>query len=179
MAAVTAFGGRATPLVVRKVGALLVEVAQVYGLYLVIVVFGTGLAMMLANSVGYSTYSDRPGTGWFGFHPNFSVESLEFLLNFVLFVAVLAVLNWVVPSLIAITVGLRRTSLRWWVVLLVLIPLFGVTTFYLFAEAGWYIAISPVFVDVAVLLSIAFSVVASSARGLSLGRFRVLPSRSR
>jgi uncharacterized membrane protein YhaH (DUF805 family) len=158
---------------VKATGVFVLEALRAYGLYLLVVVVGTGLLMLLANSLGYSTYGDRPGTGWFGFHPNLSLASVAFLSGFVLFTAELSVLSLFIPASMLATAGLRRTPLAPWALTLILVPLFGFVTYSLLASAGWYIALDPLFIYIGTLLSVPFSIAVSSSLGLKIGRFRL------
>lgn len=157
----------------KPVGRFLLDALKAYGLYLLIVVVGTGVLMYAANSVGYSTYSDRPGTGWFGFHPNLSIENAEFLGSFVLFTALMSALMLYIPALMLITVGIRRFNAPRWLIVMILTPLFALATFWLFAAAGWYIAIDEVFAFVGATFTIPFCIAVSSGNGLAIGRFRI------
>lgn len=158
---------------IKTVGMFLIDALKSYCLYLLVVVVGTGILMFVASSIGYGAYSDRPGTGWFGFHPTFSVANAEFLGSFVLFTTWMSLLSLFIPALMLLAAGIRRLRLPRIAVALILMPLFALATFWLLATAGWYIAIDGVFVIVAVALSILFCVAASSPEGLQIGRFRL------
>lgn len=151
----------------------LLDAVKAYGLYLGLVVTGTGLLMFLATSIGYSTYSDRPGTGWFGFHPNLSIQNAEFLLGFVLFTASMSILLPVIPGLMLVAVALRRFKIPRVMIALMLIPMLGYATFWLFEVSGWYIAMDGAFAIVGALICIPFALAVSSAEGFTIGRLRV------
>lgn len=157
----------------KAIGGFLLDAMKAYGLYLLIVVIGTGLAMYVANSVGYSTYGDRPGTGWFGFHPSLSIRNAEFLGGFVFFTAYASLLSLFIPALVLVSVGIRRLNAPRLVTVLVLTPLFAAATFWLFAAAGWYIAIDEVFAVLGAVLTVPFCIVVSSSNGLTVGRLRI------
>lgn len=138
----------------KAVAMLLMDALKSYGLYLLVVVVGTGILMFVAGSIGYGAYGDRPGIGWFGFRPNFSVANAEFLGSFVLFTTWMSLLSLYIPALMLLTAGIRRLRLPRIAVALILMPPLALATFWLLAAAGWYIAIDGVFVVVGIALSI-------------------------
>src|ERR1700730_16454302 len=88
----------------------LLDALKVYALYIGIVFAGTGLVMFLSDSVGFLSYSDRPGSGWYGLHPHLSVADAGFVVEFVAFAAVLSVFSVAVPGLMLLVVAMRRCS---------------------------------------------------------------------
>jgi hypothetical protein len=149
------------------------DVLKVYALYVGIVVGGTGLVMFLADSLGYLSYSDRPGSGWYGLHPHLSVSDAGFILGFIAFTAVLSVLSIAVPAVMLLTVAMRRCHVHRAIVGFVVAPLIAVATLWIFAVAGWYVAIGVPFILTAAGLSVIFTYAVSASSGLRLWRFRL------
>lgn len=157
----------------RAVAMILFDTLKVYALYVGIVFAGTALVMFAADSVGYLSYSDRPGPGWYGLHPHLSIADAEFIVGFVAFAAVLSVFSVVVPGLMLVAVALRRWRVRPVIVGLVVGPLIALATLWVFAAAGWYVAIGVPFIVSATALSVLFTCAISGPAGLRLGRFRL------
>jgi hypothetical protein len=96
----------------KAVAVLLMDALESYGLYYLLVVVGrTGILTFVAGSIGYGAYGDRPGIGWFGLHPNFSVANAEFLGSFGLFTTWMSLLSLYIPALMLLTAGIRRLRL--------------------------------------------------------------------
>jgi hypothetical protein len=151
----------------------LLDALKAYALYVGIVIAGTGLVMYLVDSLGYLSYSDRPGSGWYGLHPHLSVPDAEFILGFVAFTAVLSVFSIAVPGVMLLTVAMRRYRVHRVVVGLVVAPLIAVATLWVFAVAGWYVAIGVPFILIAAVLSVLFACAVSTSSGLRLWRCRL------
>jgi hypothetical protein len=157
----------------RAVAMILIDALKAYAVYIAIVFGGTALVMFAADSVGYLSYSDRPGPGWYGLHPHFSISDAEFIVGFVAFAAVLSVFTVVVPGLMLLAVALRRWRARPFIVGLVIGPLIALATVWVFAAAGWYVAIGAPFIVIAAALSALFACAISGPAGVRLGRFRL------
>ena len=159
--------------VLGAAGFFVRDAFKVYGIYVVVVVLGTGILMFTADAIGFLSYSDRPGPGWYGFHPHISFADFEFLFGFVVFTTCFSVIMLLVPCAVLATVALRRFRVNAIVTVLILVPLFGFATYELLLASGWYIAISEVFVFVATTLSVPVSIAVSRPGGLRLGRLRL------
>lgn len=159
--------------VLKTAGVFAKDALKVYGIYLVVVVLGTGVLMFLADSIGFLSYSDRPGPGWYGFHPHISIADLQFLFGFVVTTTIFSALFLLIPCTVLLTVALRRLRVNVVIAALMLVPSYAYATLELFAGAGWYIAISDIFVLIAAALSIPFAIAMSTSNGIRIGRLRL------
>ncbi|MBV8582222.1 MAG: hypothetical protein JOZ86_16485 [Candidatus Eremiobacteraeota bacterium] len=158
---------------VRDVGVFVADVLRTYLLYVVMVIAGTSLLMLAADAIGFLSYSDRPGAGWHGLHIQVSMADAEFIFSFALFAVAMSVLSCAVPAVVLLVVILRRLSIRGTIIASVVVPSAAISTLWLFAAAGWYVAIGQAFMFAAVTLSVPFSLAVSSPNGLRVWKFRV------
>jgi hypothetical protein len=154
-------------------GTFLVDVVRTYLLYVAVAIGGTGLLMLGTDSIGFLSYSDRPGWGWYGLHPSFRLEDALFIAGFAIFATYLSVLSIAIPAVMFVAVALRRFSVHPALIAVVLVPVVALLTLWLFVAAGWYVSLAPVFQLLAVGLSILFSVAVSMPNGVRIWRIRI------
>ena len=143
----------------REIGVFVWESLKVFGLYLLFVAVFPPVVMFIEMSVGYLPYSDRPGPGWYGFHPNFSVGVLEWCAGFALGVALFSLLIYLLgPFASVIAAALLRTRLPWWALAILYVPIFGIPTLWIYAAYGWYEALDAITPLVALGASVVFAV---------------------
>lgn len=139
---------------------LLRRILKTFGQYALVVVGGLTAFMILSPVVGYLPYSDRPGPGWYGFFPTFTLAELWDLTvymagftSFVLWTAVFYITPLIVLTRVAERLGVRSGAVR-----VVGATAMGVMTWWIVCGVGWFIAIGLVPVIVATLLAIVFGV---------------------
>jgi hypothetical protein len=155
------------------VGAFVADSLKAYALYVAIVIVGMSLLMFVADSIGYLSYSDRPGAGWHGLHPRLSLRDATFVAEFALLTVYISAVMGAVPAVAILAVALRRFSLHRAVITAVLVPVAVVSTLWLYVVAGWYVGLAAWFVIVAAALSVLFSLAVSGPTGVRIGKLRL------
>lgn len=131
--------------------------AQAVGYYLLLVTGTPLVAMVVMTFVGYMSYSDRPGPGWYGLRLGISARELWFFVGWWAFTTLTAIPAAAV--LYAFCAALRAMRAPRWLLaaLCGLVSLF--VSMYLFLAAGWYIALSIEPVAVAGLAGLVYGLV--------------------
>ena len=120
---------------------------------LLIILGGIFIYMTIATSIGYLTYSDRPGSGW-NKDVGISIDALNFILGFIVFLGI-----YILPTLIVVyllfllfkLIGYNR------IIFAILGGLIiGALSYYWTLGIGWYIAIDFSTVVVGGLLGVIY-----------------------
>jgi hypothetical protein len=127
---------------------------QAVGFFLLLVTGMPLLAMVIMAFVGYLPYSDRPGPGWYGLRLALSVRELRLFVDWWAFTAIAAM-----PAAAVLFVfhrALRAIRTPRWLSASVCGVASLFVSMYLLLAAGWYIALSLVFVVLAGLTGLVY-----------------------
>lgn len=128
----------------------LVDLGKTAGTYLLIVGGGTVVLLLATTFIGYLSYSDRPGPGWYGLRGGITLREVRFLLSWAVFLVIPAV---VVGAVLFVSVQL----LLWirtprWLIATIGAAASALLSLILVGATGWIIAIGAVPVYGAALL---------------------------
>jgi len=121
---------------------------------LIIILGGLFIYMTTIITIGYLPYSDRPGPGWYKDHWSISWEEIDYIINFLLFLAI-----YVLGELIIVYFLFRLFCLIGYnkiVFSLLGSIVIGFLTMYVTLGIGWYIALDGSTVLAAGILGIIY-----------------------
>ncbi len=120
------------------------------------VAFGTSLTLLVASSIGYLPYSDRPGPGWWGRVHWPSLVEAENYLGFAPLFGYFCLFFGVGLFLLSLTLGFASSPN--WLNRIIGGIISALAAGFAVAGAGWYIALAQLGPDVAIVLGLIYGV---------------------